>query len=139
MIDRRAVQRATVWRLARLQVLLGCLAGLALWPAGGWSWWFAASLGGVAQGALGMLMAARMAAAPNDPGRMLTAFYRAELGKWLWAALVFGLAARFASPWFMPLLAGYAAGVIGNWLALRWTPEVAPRPPGKRIRTETQD
>lgn len=128
MIDHRSVRRAVAWRLARLQVLLGLAAGILLAPFGGWAWVLAAGVGGGVQALLSLYVAARISAAPpGDPEGMLRGFFRAQIGKWLWAVLVFGVAARFAPQWFMPLLAGYGAGLIANWLALRWTPETGPR------------
>ena len=38
----------------------------------------------------------------------------------------------YAGPYAGRLLAGYGAGLIANWLALRWTPETGPR---RRPRT----
>lgn len=128
MIDHRSVRRAVAWRLARLQVLLGLVAGVLLAPFGGWTWAFAALVGGGAQALASLYVAARLSAAPpGDSKAMLQGFFRAQISKWLWAVLVFGVAARFAPQWFMPLLAGYGAGLIANWLALRWTPETGPR------------
>lgn len=128
MIDHRSVRRAVAWRLARWQAGLGLGAGVLLAPWGGWSGVLAAGVGGGLQALLTLYVSARLAAAPpGDPAAMLRGFYRAQIGKWLWAVLVFGVAARFAPQWFMPLLAGYGAGLIANWLALRWTPETGPR------------
>lgn len=128
MIDHRSVRRAVARRLARLQAVLGLAAGVVLVPFGGWTWLLAAALGGAVQALFSLYVVARLSAAPaGDPAAMLRAFFRAQIGKWLWAVLVFGVAARFAPQWFMPLLAGYGAGLIANWLALRWTPETGPR------------
>lgn len=128
MIDHRSVRRAVAWRLARLQVLLGLAAGILLAPFGGWAWVLAAGVGGGVQALASLYVAARLSAAPpDDPQAMLQGFFRAQISKWLWAVLVFGATARFAPQWFMPLLAGYGAGLIANWLALRWTPETGSR------------
>jgi hypothetical protein len=129
-VDQRSVQRALGWRLARLQAGLGCAAGIALAPLGGIAWLLAAAGGGVLQGLLSVYVVARMGTARPDPAGLLGAFYRAQIGKWLWALLVFGVTARCAPGLFLPVLAGYGAGLIGNWLALRWAPERAL--PGRR-------
>lgn len=129
MIQHRRVQRDLAWRLARWQAALGLAAGVLLVPFGGWPYLAAALCGGLMQALLSLYFAVRLAAAPEgSPAAMLGAFYRAEIGKWLWAVLVFGAAARWVPQFFLPLLAGYGAGVLGNWLALLWTPEASGRP-----------
>lgn len=119
------MQRALGWRLARIQGGLGLAAGIVLAPFGGVCWMLAATGGGALQGLLSLYVVARMGAGRADPASLLGAFYRAQVGKWLWALLVFGLTARFAPGLFLPVLAGYGAGLVGNWLALLWTPEQA--------------
>lgn len=110
-------------RLARWQLGLGFIAGVGLLPFGGWPWLVAATLGGSVQALFSLYVAARtFAVPPQYAAASLGAFYRAQLGKWLLAVVVFGLAARFWAEFFLPLLAGYGAGFIGNWLALLWSP-----------------
>lgn len=116
------------WRLARWQLGLGVATGLMLTPAGGLPWLAAAALGGAVQALFSLYVAARaFAVPPQHAVASLGAFYRAQLGKWLLAVLIFGLAARFRAEYFLPLLAGYGAGFIGNWLALLWSPYGAAR------------
>jgi ATP synthase protein I len=110
----------TIAWLMRSQALLTVGTALAFGLLMGWSMAFAAMAGG----SIGLLLTAvtglRVALSiGNDAKSMVRVFYRAMALKFVLAVILFLIVAKWFAGYFIPVVAGYCATLVANWLAMR--------------------
>lgn len=114
-----ALARVIAWLLrsqalitVAVAVIFGLLGGLPM------------ALAAMAGGSIGLLLTAitglRVALASSSEAKtMVRTFYRAMALKFVLAVILFIIVAKWFSGYFLPVVAGYFATLMANWLAMR--------------------
>ncbi|HMA97906.1 MAG TPA: ATP synthase subunit I [Wenzhouxiangella sp.] len=110
----------TIAWLMRSQALLTVGTALGFGLLSGWPMAIAAMAGG----SIGLLLTAitglRVAlSAGNDAKSMVRVFYRAMALKFVLAVILFVVVAKWFAAYFVPVVVGYCATLVANWLAMR--------------------
>ncbi|MFW5816214.1 MAG: ATP synthase subunit I, partial [Wenzhouxiangella sp.] len=114
-----ALARVIAW-LLRSQALITVAVALMFGLAGGVSMALAAMAGG----SIGLLLTAitglRVALSSGSEAKaMVRTFYRAMALKFVLAVILFIIVAKWFPGYFLPVVAGYFATLMANWLAMR--------------------
>lgn len=106
-------------KVLSLQVLIATLIVLGALFLKGSTGALAAGFGGVIALVPNCYFAGKIFLARHfDPGRMLKAFYAAELGKWLITIVLFVSVLQLPGIDFLVLMFGFVVVISAHWLAL---------------------
>ncbi len=116
----QALLARTIAWLLRVQAILTVVVAVAFGVLSGVPMAIAAMAGGF----IGLLLTAvtglRVAlSGGRDAKSMVRVFYRAMALKFVLAVILFIVVAKWFAGYFLPVIAGYCATLVANWLAMR--------------------
>jgi ATP synthase protein I len=117
--DQEILARTIAW-LLRVQAIATVVVAVGFGLLSGVQMAIAAMAGGF----IGLLLTAvtglRVAlSASADAKAMVRVFYRAMALKFVLAVILFIVVAKWFAGFFVPVIAGYCATLVANWLAMR--------------------
>ena len=112
---------AIATRIALYQLLVGVAAAVVWWWSVGGLAAVAALTGGAASAVLTFYSALKtFGRARQDPGAMLTDFFRAQAWKYVIVVLMFVVAIKIFGRQFLPFMSAFMASLSVFWFSLLW-------------------